>query len=80
MSCYSDFLKRMESRLRVFDMKAVSTIPKEASQLVVLARGMGYGQADETAAGGALLQDYLDTTAKLRGIFDEIMLDEARSV
>lgn len=68
-----DFLKRMESRLRVFDMKAVSSIPREASQLVILARGMGYGQDDGTAAGEALLRDYLDTTARIRGIFDEIV-------
>ena len=72
-----DFLKRMESRLRVFDMKAVSTLPREASQLGILGRGMGYGQDEGTAAGEALLQDYLDTTAKLRGIFDEIVHGEA---
>lgn len=68
-----DFLKRMESRLRVFDMKAVSKIPREASQLVILARGMGYGQDDGSAAGEALLQDYLTTTASIRAIFDEIV-------
>lgn len=68
-----DFLKRMESRLRVFDMKPVSTIPREAAGLLSLARAMGYTAASDEAAADALLEDYLTTVATLRGIFDEIV-------
>ncbi|MDZ7736128.1 MAG: hypothetical protein U5P41_08525 [Gammaproteobacteria bacterium] len=71
-----DFLKRMEGRLRVFDMKPISTISREATGLVSLARAMDYrGETDEEAAR-ILLEDYLTIADGIRQIFDEILPGE----
>lgn len=68
-----EFLKRMEGRLRVFDMKPVSSIAREAEKLTALARAMGYEHADALTAAQQLLSDYQDHTAALRQVFDEVL-------
>ncbi len=68
-----DFLKRMEGRLRVFDMKPVSSIARDAESLTTLARAMGYQDETEPEASQRLLDDYHDTTASVRRVFDEVL-------
>lgn len=67
-----DFLKRMEGRLRVFDMKPISSIPREASELTSLARAMGYRNGDDEQSAEALLADYQAVTANNRRVFEAI--------
>lgn len=68
-----DFLKRMEGRLRVFDMKPVSSIARDAEALTTLARAMGYEAETDLQGAQRLLGDYHDTTVSVRRVFDEIL-------
>lgn len=67
-----DFLKRMEARLRVFDMKPVSSIARDPESLTTLARALDYQAEDDEAAARQLLGDYHDVTAAVRRAFDEV--------
>jgi len=72
-----DFLKRMEGRLRVFDMKAISAIQREPQPLIALARGMGYRADTDEQAAEKMLEDYLAITTEVRRIFDEVLPGES---
>ncbi|MEX2516699.1 MAG: hypothetical protein WD572_07305 [Gammaproteobacteria bacterium] len=68
-----DFLKTIESRMRVFDMKPVSRISREADACTTLARSMHITAADDAAAGAELLERYRAVSAEVRGIFDSVL-------
>lgn len=42
-----DFLKKLEARVRVFDMKAIDVIDKDFSRHITLAKSMGYKTDDD---------------------------------
>lgn len=68
-----DFLKQVESRLRVFDMKSVSSFPREAAGLIPLSRAMDFHGETGLAGAEAFLQHYKNITGTVRGLFDEIL-------
>lgn len=70
-----DFLKRLEGRLRVFDMKPVSSIPQEPELLVELARAMDCHHKTNMMPGQVLLDSYRTTADSIRQVFDEIVPD-----
>ncbi len=67
-----DFLKRIETRLRLFDMKAISAFPREAAAHVSLARAMGYFDDDEDQ----FVANYLSVTDQVRGLFNHYLRGE----
>ncbi|MEE8321855.1 MAG: hypothetical protein V3R68_08450 [Gammaproteobacteria bacterium] len=68
-----DFLKMLESRLRVFDMKSISQFSDNPEDITALARAMGFyeGSAREAAVG--FLECYLNTIHSVRQQFEEII-------
>lgn len=71
-----NFLKQLEGRLRVFDMKPVSSMGQDPEQLTALARAMGYFRDSDKATGEALRDRYLEVTDCLRRMYDEVVSDE----
>ncbi len=68
LSAY-DFLKQIEGRLRVFDMKAISSFSQNVGDVHVLARAMGYLETDMDNAAERFLNDYLQATQAVRQYF-----------
>lgn len=71
-----DFLKQVESRLRVFDMKSISSFSREPAALVPLARALRLQGETDLAAAEAFLQHYHDVTAGVRAIFNEVLPED----
>ena len=67
-----DYLKTIESHVRVFDMKSISTFPKDISKSVGLLRSMNYQDDNIENAAGQFMDDYRNMTQKTRNIFNEI--------
>ena len=76
LSAY-DFLKRLESVLRVADLKNISAfstdIQDSANQR--LSRAMGYLDADRMTATERFMQEYLNVTRKVREHFTTVVGD-----
>ncbi len=72
LSAY-DFLKMIEGRLRVFDMKTISSFSQNVGDLHVLARAMGYLETDVDNAADRFLNDYLQATQTVRKYFVTIL-------
>lgn len=64
-----DFLKRIETRLRLFDMKAISAFPQEPTAHIPLARAMGYFDEDKKY----FVENYLSVTDEVRTLFDHYL-------
>jgi len=67
-----DYLKTIESHIRVFDMKSISTFPKDIDNNVGLVRSMNYQDDNIENAAGQFMDDYKNITKKTRNIFNEI--------
>jgi len=67
-----DYLKTIESHVRVFDMKSISTFPKELDKNVGLVRSMNYLDDNIENAAGQFMDDYKNITKKTRDIFNDI--------
>ena len=65
------FLKQLEARLRLFDMRASSRFSTRT--LPAMARAMGMGDAADPSA--ALLQEYARTTTAIRSVFKACLGD-----
>ncbi len=63
-----DFLKRIEGRLRLFDVKPVHAMASDSAELTWLARAADIDSAEE------LINRYRVTTDSVRQRFDEIMV------
>jgi glutamate-ammonia-ligase adenylyltransferase len=68
-----DFLKKVEARLRVFDMKPVSSFVADPAALGPLARAMGYLGAGRGGGPEGFLAEYRRITARVRQHFIEIV-------
>jgi len=67
-----DYLKTIESHLRVFDMKSISTFSKESDKIAGLVRSMNYLDDNTRDAAKAFLDDYRNTAQSVRQIFKDI--------
>lgn len=67
-----DYLKSMESHLRVFDMKSISTFPKDINKIEGLVRSMDYLDDNYQVAAKSFMDEYKSTTQKVRKIFNDI--------
>ena len=67
-----DYLKTIESHIRVFDMKSISTFPKDIDNNVGLVRSMNYQGDNFGNAAGQFIDDYKNITKKTRNIFNDI--------
>ena len=71
-----DYLKTIESHLRVFDMKPINTFPKDVSNIDGLVRSMNYTDSDAGKSAGQFIDDYKKTSHKVRHIYNKIMGSE----
>jgi len=69
-----DRLKTIESHIRVFDMKSISTFPKEVDKNNGLVRSMNYLDDNIENAAGQFIDDYKSITKKTRIIFNDILV------
>ncbi len=70
------FMRQLESRMRIISNQATSELSRDPGQLYLLARRMGYADA-ENSAGQKLLSDYERLSLKVREIYDHILRREA---
>ena len=68
-----DFLKKIEGSLRLMDLKNISAFPQDVSGVHVLARAMGYIDADHDNAALNFLNKYLEITGNVRQHFINIL-------
>ena len=68
-----DFLKQIEGRLRIYDMKSVSAFTKDPAGIVNLARSMGFIDEDSIKAAKEFLDKYHNITTSVRGHFHELV-------
>jgi len=68
-----DRLKTIESHIRVFDMKSISTFPKDVDKNNGLVRSMNYLDDNIENAAGQFIDDYRSITKKTRIIFNDIL-------
>jgi len=66
-----DYLKTIESHIRVFDMKSISTFPKDIAKSVGLVRSMNYRDDNIENAAGQFMDDYRNMAQQTRNIFNE---------
>jgi len=67
-----DYLKTIESHVRVFDMKSISTFPKDLDKNDGLVRSMNYQDDNVEHAAGQFMDDYKNITKKTRNIFNAV--------
>lgn len=72
LSAY-DYLKRVETCMRVYDMKSIDTISRQHEANVVIARAMGYQDGIEGADTESFLRDYQQCTEGTRGMFQHLL-------
>ena len=68
-----DFLKRIEGRLRVYDMKSLNAFPDAPEGVINLARSMGHFDKDNIKAAKGFLDEYQNITTRVRGCFRELV-------
>lgn len=71
-----DFLKRVESSIRLFDMKPVSAFPRPTEQHLPVAAALGY----PGRRAGEFTEKYRAVTACVREVFTEIVGDPAEAL
>jgi glutamate-ammonia-ligase adenylyltransferase len=67
------FLRSVESRMRIVYDMAQDRIPDDAEERGRLARRLGYVDTDASSAGDALLDEYDYHTARTRQVFLEVL-------
>jgi len=67
-----DYLKTIESHIRVFDMKSISSFLKDAGKNIGLLRSMNYQDDNIENAAGQFMDDYKNISKKTRNIFNDI--------
>ena len=67
-----DYLKTIESHIRVFDMKSISSFPKDLSKIDGLVRSMKYLDSNNQDTAKKFMDEYRETTGKVRLIFNEV--------
>lgn len=72
LSAY-DFLKRVETCMRVHDMKSVDTISRHAQANRVISRAMGYHDGPDDADTERFMTDYQNWTGTTRDIFSRLL-------
>ena len=65
-------MKSIESHLRVFDMKSISTFPKDINKIEGLVRSMDYLDDNYQDAAESFMDDYRNTTHRVRHIFNDV--------
>ena len=68
-----DYLKKIESVLRVMDLKCISAFPQEAHKVHVLSRAMGHSGEDMDNAADEFINDYRLMTSLVRENFNDIV-------
>ena len=68
-----DYLKKIESVLRVMDLKSISVFPQEARNVHVLSRAMGHFGEDMDIAAGEFINTYQLVTRQVRNHFNDIV-------
>ncbi|MFA5074303.1 MAG: bifunctional [glutamate--ammonia ligase]-adenylyl-L-tyrosine phosphorylase/[glutamate--ammonia-ligase] adenylyltransferase [Nitrospirota bacterium] len=63
------FMRRLESRMRIVSNQATNMLSRDPAKLVSLARRMGY-ENDGTKAGRKLLSDYEQISLQVRTLFE----------
>jgi glutamate-ammonia-ligase adenylyltransferase len=66
-----DFLRRVESALRIVDDRSINTIPDDSGSQRRLARRLGYQDSASLRAEQAMLADLRACTARVRSLYDE---------
>ncbi len=64
-----DYLRRMETCLRLFDLNSTSAFSEHSRVVTALARAMGYGTGDVEA----MMSEYREVTAETRAQFEAIV-------
>lgn len=70
-----DFLRRVESRLRIVDLLAKDELPRDPFQIEQLARRLGYAHTPDRPAPQRFLADMAEKTTRLRQLFEETCRD-----
>ena len=65
-------MKTIESHIRVFDMKSISSFLKDAGKNIGLLRSMNYQDDNIENAAGQFMDDYKNISKKTRNIFNDI--------
>ena len=68
-----DYLKTIESHIRVFDMKSISVFAKDIDKIHELARSMDYFDENIQDAATRFMDDYRNTAQRVRQIFNDIL-------
>ncbi|MCK5668735.1 MAG: hypothetical protein KAI15_06590 [Gammaproteobacteria bacterium] len=68
-----DYLKSIESHLRVFDMRSISSFSQDAGKIEGLVRSMGYLDDNIHDAAKIFMDEYRNTTQSVRQIFNDIL-------
>ena len=71
-----DYLRRVESRLRIVDLLVKDELPKDPAQIEQLARQLRYESSQDRPAPQRFLQDLERQTTRLRALFDELLQAE----
>lgn len=74
-----DYLKRIESALRVMDMKSISAFSDTPGDNYRLARAMGHMENNLDAAAECFLDEYRQITGRVRGHFKAVVGDPAEN-
>lgn len=67
------FLRRLESRIRIISNQATNTLPRAPEKLWTLARRLGYSN-EGGLAGERLLRDYESVRSRTRALFEELIV------
>ena len=68
-----DYLKKIESSLRVMDLKSISAFPQDPFKVHALSRAMGYINEDKDAAAGEFINAYQLITQQVRNHFNDLV-------
>ena len=74
-----DFMRSVESRLRIFHNRSLDELPENADDLEKLARRLGCEPTTERSAGQVFLQLFERHTSQTRQLFRELFQRERRS-
>ncbi|WP_422930287.1 bifunctional [glutamate--ammonia ligase]-adenylyl-L-tyrosine phosphorylase/[glutamate--ammonia-ligase] adenylyltransferase [Singulisphaera sp. PoT] len=68
-----EFLRTVESRLRLVHNRSISSLPEQPEELARLARRLNYGQDDPASCSRAFDDDIEKHTRRTRAIFQQVM-------
>lgn len=69
------YLRSVENALRIVHDRALDALPTNRTELLQLARRLGYEETEDTSIVETFLQDYGKWTEKTRTLFNEILLN-----